>query len=158
MQSLSQLEAVYGKARSQVLRDNMDSQIYYRPTDLATAQYLEKRLGNKSAFAQSTTSHDGKETSEGQTERPIALQTAQEISQMKDHEIIGFHRHLPPFKINRVNWRHQPTLKQRRTIPAPELFVLPTIAEMPMKRIQSQTFRLSDGYIDPDMKPSEGVV
>jgi type IV secretory pathway TraG/TraD family ATPase VirD4 len=34
VQSLSQLEVVYGKARSQVLRDNMESQLYYRPTDL----------------------------------------------------------------------------------------------------------------------------
>ena len=40
VQSLSQLETVYGKARAQVLRDNMESQIYYRPTDLATAKYL----------------------------------------------------------------------------------------------------------------------
>src|SRR6266566_1826050 len=46
IQSLSQLEAVYGKARAQVLKDNMDSQIYYRPTDLATAEYLEERLGD----------------------------------------------------------------------------------------------------------------
>src|SRR5207248_3669708 len=56
VQSLSQLEAVYGKARSQVLRDNMESQIYYRPTDLATAKYLEARLGDASAYAHSTTS------------------------------------------------------------------------------------------------------
>ena len=34
IQSLSQLETVYGKARAQVLRDNMESQIYYRPADL----------------------------------------------------------------------------------------------------------------------------
>ena len=32
VQSLSQLEVVYGKARAQVLRDNMESQLYYRPT------------------------------------------------------------------------------------------------------------------------------
>src|SRR2546421_1765983 len=51
IQSLSQLEAVYGKARAQVLKDNMDSQIYYRPTDLATAEYLEHRLGRKSGYA-----------------------------------------------------------------------------------------------------------
>jgi type IV secretion system protein VirD4 len=34
IQSLSQLEAVYGKTRAQILRDNMDSQLFYRPTDL----------------------------------------------------------------------------------------------------------------------------
>ena len=41
VQSLSQLESVYGKARAQILRDNMDSQLFYRPTDIQTAKYLE---------------------------------------------------------------------------------------------------------------------
>src|SRR5229473_3957149 len=68
IQSLSQLETVYGRARSLVLRDNMESQIYYRPTDLATARYLEERLGTHSAFARSTTSKEGTETSEGLSE------------------------------------------------------------------------------------------
>src|SRR5207245_7083569 len=39
IQSLSQLELVYGRARAQVLRDNMESQLYYRPIDLATSQH-----------------------------------------------------------------------------------------------------------------------
>src|SRR5207245_10942734 len=64
IQSLSQLETVYGKARAQVLRDNMESQIYYRPADQQTAKYLEDRLGTMSAFARSTTSREGEETSE----------------------------------------------------------------------------------------------
>src|SRR5205823_11698471 len=64
IQSLSQLEAVYGKARAQVLRDNMDSQVYYRPTDLATAQYLEHRLGKRSAYARSHTVREGTASSE----------------------------------------------------------------------------------------------
>ncbi|MFL5626423.1 MAG: type IV secretory system conjugative DNA transfer family protein [Ktedonobacteraceae bacterium] len=51
IQSLSQLETVYGKARAQVLRDNMETQLYHRPTDLATAQYLELRCGKQSAYA-----------------------------------------------------------------------------------------------------------
>lgn len=33
VQSLSQLDAVYGKVRAQVLRDNMESQLYYRPSN-----------------------------------------------------------------------------------------------------------------------------
>src|SRR2546426_11590877 len=94
IQSLSQLEAVYGKARAQVLRDNMESQIYYRPTDLATARYLEERLGTYSAYAHSTTAREGAETSEGLSERPIPLLTAQEILQLKDDEDLGFHRRL----------------------------------------------------------------
>ena len=110
VQSLSQLEAVYGKARAQVLRDNMESQLYYRPTDLATACYLEERLGTYSAYAHSTTSREGAETSEGLAERPIPLLTAQDILQLTDTEIIGFHRHLPPFRLTRMDWRNEPRL------------------------------------------------
>jgi type IV secretory pathway TraG/TraD family ATPase VirD4 len=33
VQSLSQLEVVYGKARSQALLDTVETQLYYRPTD-----------------------------------------------------------------------------------------------------------------------------
>ena len=59
VQSLSQLESVYGRARAQVLRDNMDSQLFYRPTDIQTAKYLEERIGNVSAYARSQTLHRG---------------------------------------------------------------------------------------------------
>jgi type IV secretion system protein VirD4 len=147
IQSLSQLETVYGKARSQVLRDNMESQIYYRPTDLATAQYLEKRLGNTSGFAHSTTARDGAETSAGRSERPIPLLTAQEILQLADTQIIGFHRHLPPFHLSRMDWRSQPLLCKRRTIPAPQLPRLPSLADLPIRNTESRTQTI----IDPDM-------
>src|SRR5512147_921893 len=65
VQSLSQLETVYGRARAMVLRENMESQIYYRPADLQTAKYLEDRLGTRSAFARSKTTHGHDTTSEG---------------------------------------------------------------------------------------------
>src|SRR5437764_12836434 len=106
IQSLSQLEVVYGRARAQVLRDNMESQLYYRPVDLTTAQHLEMKLGKQSAYAYSITEREGTEPSEGQTEQAIPLLTAQEIMQLRDEEIICFHRRLLPFKISRMNWRH----------------------------------------------------
>src|SRR6266853_1194370 len=55
VQSLSQLEVVYGKARAQMLQDNMESQLYYRPTDVATARYVEECCGRQSAYAYHTT-------------------------------------------------------------------------------------------------------
>src|SRR5947207_1584846 len=131
VQSLSQLEAVYGKARAQVLKDNMETQLYYRPTDLATAQYLENRLGRQSAYAHSTTEREGTEPSQGLSEQAIALLTAQDIMQLKDEDIICFHRRLPPFKINRMDWRHHPTLSERRNMPSPQLPVLPQIVDLP---------------------------
>jgi type IV secretion system protein VirD4 len=150
IQSLSQLEVVYGKARAQVLRDNMESQVYYRPVDLGTAQHLEMKLGKQSAYAHSTTEREGAEPSQGLSEQAIPLLTAQDIMQLKDEETICFHRRLPPFKISRMDWRHHPTLIQRRNIPAPQLQALPPIADLPTEIVQ--TFRFPYGYIDPDMR------
>ncbi|MFL5625911.1 MAG: type IV secretory system conjugative DNA transfer family protein, partial [Ktedonobacteraceae bacterium] len=148
VQSLSQLETEYGKARAQVLRDNMESQIYYRPTDLATARYLEERLGTYSAYAHSTTARVGAETSEGLSERPLPLLTAQEILQLKDDEVLGFHRRLPPFRIRRIDWRTHALLTKRAGMSAPTLSPLPEVTEIPMQHKQSQVF--PHGYIDPD--------
>src|SRR5437667_7626491 len=125
----------------------MESHLYYRPTDLATAKYLEERLGSKSAYAHSTTSREGAETSEGLSERPIPLLAAQEILQLKDEEIIGFHRNLPPFKMKRIDWRTYPLFKQRRNMPAPQLSPLPDLAEISLRQSQKH---VSDVYIDPD--------
>ena len=151
IQSLEQLRAEYGQARAQVLRDNMESQVYFRPTDLATAAYLEERLGMKSAYAHSSTSHEGEETSAGLSERPIPLLTTQEILQLEDIETLSFHRRLPPMRITRMDWRKHPALIQRRNIPAPQLDTLPQIADIPMGQALTRTFRDTDEYVDPDM-------
>src|SRR6266700_3108253 len=151
VQSLSQLEAVYGRARAQVLKDNMETHLYYPPNDIATAKHIEEWLGQKSAYAHSTTLKDGQEVQEGLAERGVPLLTAQEISQMTDEEIICFHRRLRPFKITRMDWRRHETLKQRRGIPAPELSALPQIADMPMENAQSQSYRFPSGYVDVDL-------
>ena len=115
VQSLSQLETIYGKSRAQTLKDNTDTQLYYPPTDLTTAKHLEDSLGSQSGFAHSTTSKEGSETSEGLAERPIPLLTAQEIKQLNDEEIIGFHRRLPPFQINRLDWRSHTPMQRKRS-------------------------------------------
>jgi type IV secretion system protein VirD4 len=151
IQSLAQLEAVYGKARAQILRDNMDSQIFYRPMDLATAAYLEDRMGSRSAYARSTTEREGAQTSEGHAEKPIPLLTAQHILQLRDHQIIGFHRRLAPVRMNRVDWRCHKTLVQRKNLPAPELPILPKITEI------QATLQSPNGlaqFIDPDAASS----
>jgi type IV secretion system protein VirD4 len=73
VQDLNQLDAVYGRERAHVLRNNMETQLYYRPNDLATAEYLERCLGRKSDYARSETLREGTETSEGRTEQGIPL-------------------------------------------------------------------------------------
>ena len=147
IQSLEQLVAEYGHARAQVLRDNMESQIYYRPSELETAKYLSDRSGRKSAYAHSQTLKEGAETAQGLSEQGIPLLTAQEILQMKDEHIIGFHRRLPPFRMRRVDWRHHPEFIQRRQIPPPTLSALPRLADM---AFTTQQF-FDDSYIDSDI-------
>jgi type IV secretion system protein VirD4 len=110
VQSLAQLHAVYGRARAQVLRDNVESQLYYRPSNQETAEYLERCLGRKSGFASSRTSHEGSSVSEGLSEQSAPLLTAQEIKQLGDEDVIGFHRRLPPFQAKRMDWRRYSVL------------------------------------------------
>jgi type IV secretory pathway TraG/TraD family ATPase VirD4 len=149
IQDLYQLDAVYGKARAHVLRNNMDTQIYYRPTDQDTADYLEHALGRRSDYAHSKTLREGGEASQGLSEQGVPLMTAQEIKQLRDDEIIGFHRRLPAFKAKRMDWRHHPILSQRRRILPPVLTPLPQL-EGSLPTTVWQRAEKASSYIDPD--------
>jgi type IV secretion system protein VirD4 len=150
IQSLSQLDVVYGKERATILRDNMETQLYYRPANQETAEYLERCLGRKSDFAHSQTLRDGEETSEGRMEQGIPLMTSQEIKQLRDEDIIGFHRELPPFQATRMDWRHIPILRERQAMPPPTLSALPELAETLPTLTPHSNGSLS-GFINPDM-------
>jgi type IV secretion system protein VirD4 len=145
VQSLSQLEVVYGKARAQVLRDNMESQLYYRPTDVATADYIERRCGRQSAYAHHATEQQNGSTSEGRSEQAIPLLSAHDFLRYQDHEVIGFHRALPPFKLHRMDWRQHLLLQKRRTVPVPTLPTLAPLADLPALQSIDRT-----AYINPD--------
>jgi hypothetical protein len=67
---------------------------------------------------------------------------------MKDTQIIGFHRHYPPFRAKRMDWRRFPTLTQRQNIPAPKLSALPALEMQPTTIWQRK--REAPGYVDPD--------
>lgn len=145
VQSLSQLEVVYGKARAQVLRDNMESQLYYRPAELATARYVEERVGRRSAYAHQTTERQDGPSSESHAEQAIPLLSAYDFLRYRDHEIICFHRALPPFKLERLDWRKHPILQKRRSVPAPEVPALAALANLPMQQSAARTHYVSPG-------------
>jgi len=145
VQSLSQLEVVYGHARAQVLKDNMESQLYYRPTDVATARHIEERCGRQSAYAHQTTAQHGGHSSEGRSEQAIPLLSAYDFQRYRDHEVIGFHRALPPFKLERMDWRHYPLLQQRQAMPPPPLPSLAPLADLPARPVRSRPY-----YVSPD--------
>ncbi len=155
IQSLSQLEAVYGRARANILRDNMETQIYYRPSNQETAEYLERCLGKKSDYAKSQTTREGTETSQGRSEQGIPLMSAWEIKQLKDEDIIGFHRLLPPFKAKRMDWRQDELLTKRQRLPAPKLSPLPQLEDRSQKLVWTREKRLVDKYINGYINPDE---
>jgi type IV secretion system protein VirD4 len=150
VQSLSQLNVVYGTHRATILRDNMETRLFYRPNDQETAEYLERCLGRKSDFAHSQTIRQGEQTSEGRMEQGISLLTAQEIKQMQDEDIIGFHRQLPPFLATRMDWRRFPILRERQALPPPELFPLPELTET-VPVVTPQSNGQVSGFINPDL-------
>ena len=147
VQSLSQLETVYGRSRATTLRDNMESQIYYRPSNHETAEYLERCLGRTSEYAHSQTERDGTTISKGLSEQGVALLTSREISQMGDTDVIGFHRNLPPMRLTRMDWRDLPELAQRHNMPPPALAELPPLTDLELRDTDPLT---SAGIIDPD--------
>jgi type IV secretory pathway TraG/TraD family ATPase VirD4 len=151
VQSLSQLDAVYGRVRASVLRDNMETQIYYRPSNHETASYLERALGRRSEYAHSETQREGTALTQGLSEQAVPLLTAQDIKQMRDEDTIGFHRRLPPFKATRMDWRCFPVLRQRQHIPPPALYDLP-----PLQTDSLKQDRLRTSYINPDSIGEDG--
>src|SRR5919202_1190290 len=120
VQSLSQLEGVYGRAGALALREALESHVFYRPSDLATAQFLEDRLGQVSAYAHSVSrGQDGGRSSEGRSERPVPLMVAQEVLQLPAEEVLVFHRDRPPARARRADWRSVPALVTRCGLLAP---------------------------------------
>ena len=83
-QSPSQMEDLYGRFGADILRNNMESQIFYRPASLETADYLEGGLGEKTEWAYSQTEYHGTNASTGMSEKKVSLMTAQAIRQLGD--------------------------------------------------------------------------
>jgi type IV secretory pathway TraG/TraD family ATPase VirD4 len=150
IQSLSQLSAVYGHDRAKILLGNMDTTLFYRPNDLDTAKYLEERLGSESAYAHSQTLHSGEETSEGRSERPRPLLSTQEITQLKDTDVLVWHRDYKPMKLKRMDWRAFTLLRERRNISPPALQPLPPITDIKLAKPQILS---SDTYPNEDDDP-----
>ena len=132
-QSRAQPAAIYGEGRANILWDNMDSFIYYRPPtgNKETAAYIEELLGEISRFAHSETAHHSRETAEGKSEKGVPLLSAWDIRRMRDEDILIFHREIPPFRAERMDWRDFPSLVARTKQSPPELHDLPAIPDIP---------------------------
>jgi type IV secretion system protein VirD4 len=146
IQSIKQLDAIYGPANSEVLLDNMDTQLFYRQRR-ATAKYLEGELGRKSEYSHSESRREGGHETQGMSEQGVALMTANEIKQMDDPDILVFHHNLPPFRARRMNWMEHPILREREAMKPPTLSPLPPLTPIALRRVQNPP---TDDLMNPD--------
>ena len=132
VQSLSQLDGVYGRAGALALREALESHVFYRPSDLATAEFLEQRLGEVSGYAHSVTvGQDGGRSSQGRSERPVPLLTAQDVLQLPAEHVVIFHRDRPPARAERADWRSVGGLRARVGLVVPAVPNLPAAPGLP---------------------------
>jgi type IV secretion system protein VirD4 len=150
IQALPQLTSLYGKYKADTIQNNCDSKIFYRQASLETAEYVERSLGRRSGYAHSQTLREGEETSESLGEQAVPLMTAQDINQLNHDEIIGWHSNRKPFRARRMDWRAFPILKQRRSIPPPQLSALPQLEESLAPSLWRRGERWPHSPIDPD--------
>jgi type IV secretion system protein VirD4 len=147
IQSIKQLDAIYGQANAETLLDNMDTQIFYRQRR-ATAKYLEIELGRKSEYSHSRSQREGGHETQGMSEQGVPLMTANEIKQMEDDDIIVFHHNLPPFRARRMNWLEHPILRDRQAMRPPALSPLPQLTPIALRSLHTPTD--DDELLNPD--------
>jgi type IV secretion system protein VirD4 len=149
VQSLSQLEGVYGKSGASTIRDNCHTQIFYGPQDLDTAKYISEALG-KYSYLDWTVSRtesfeiDSISQSEGQSVKfnHRELLTPDELLRMNPEYTITFTRSKPPIVGRRLEpWR----LPQGYTaVPAPELKELPKVGVFELPQVKREYKELPD--------------
>jgi type IV secretion system protein VirD4 len=147
IQSIKQLD-IYGEANAETLLDNMDTQIFYRQKG-ATARYLEREVGYRSAYSHSTNSREGGYETQGTSEQRVPLWTANQFKQMRDEDIIVFHHNLPPFLARRMNWLEQQVLRDRQALIPPVLSSLPPLTPVEL-RFSSTPSVVEDGLLNPE--------
>ena len=125
---------IYGQANAETLLDNMDTQIFYRQKG-ATARYLEREVGYRSAYSRSTSSREGGYETQGMAEQRVPLWTANQFKQMRDEDIIVFHHNLPPFLARRMSWLEHHILKQRQAKQPPTLSPLPSLTPITLRSL-----------------------
>jgi type IV secretion system protein VirD4 len=146
IQSIRQLDGIYGPANAEVLLDNMDTQIFYRQKK-ATAEYLAQELGRKSEYSHSENIREGGNATHGLSEQAVPLMSANQFKQMDDWEILVSHHNLPWFRARRMNWLEHPILRQRQAMQPPILAPLPPLTSLELRSLPTTP---TMAFVDPD--------
>jgi type IV secretory pathway TraG/TraD family ATPase VirD4 len=151
IQSPVQLEAAYGAYNARIIRGNMASKIFYRPADYEEALELQKWFGEKSGFAHSTSTHGENNTSEGLSEREVAVMTAQEIMLLDNRDIVGFRSGFRWFRARRMEWWRFPLLAKRNAITPPPLPLLPPLTPPVAQKAEYTTQAAISWRLEPEL-------
>ena len=159
-QSDSQLYAALGQYDAEVLKEQFDHIVKYRPAPAAnrTARNYEESLGYTSGFAHSKTDYDHG-TSQGENEQRIPLMPAGETKLLKPRRVIVQIDGERSTIAGRLDWRDFPELKQRAKIPPPDVSVLPAfVAKLPER---AESNHRKSWQLDPKLlrwsRPPNGV-
>jgi type IV secretory pathway TraG/TraD family ATPase VirD4 len=127
-QSDSQLFAAYGQYNAEVLLEQFDHIIRYRPAPAAnrTAHNYEESLGYTSGFAHSKTDHEHG-TSQGENEQKIPLLPAHETKLLKPRQVVVQFDGERSTIAQRLDWREIPELARRAYMKPPNIPVLPAL-------------------------------
>jgi type IV secretory pathway TraG/TraD family ATPase VirD4 len=131
VQDHNQLEHAYGHANALTVINNMDTQIFFRQNGIATAEYVQKRVGYNSEYAHSETTNEHKSGAESQSEQAVPLLPLDEITQLPDGEAIILHRNFKPIKAARMDFLRFPRLIALTEKTAPDLPAIPAPPPIP---------------------------
>ncbi len=112
IQSLAQLDSVYGKEDARTMITNHALQIIYTPRIQSDANEYSEMLGYRSAIKESQTR--ARDSSSNQSEEKRALMLPQELKAMSpDDEVIVYESIKSPVMANKIKYYSDPLFKQR---------------------------------------------
>ena len=112
-------------------RDSADAHVYYRQRDVETAEALSRRTGpmlvqdRHNRHSQGTGATATANWSEGYAEREQPLLLPHEVLQLDAEHVVAFAGGTPPARLERIDWRNDPQLRELVSQPAPAVPVIP---------------------------------
>ena len=116
IQSVAQLDAVYGKELARTLITNHAAQVIFAPREQQDAKDYSEMLGDRSVTKR--TRNRGKDSTTSESEERRALMLPQELKAMgPDHAIVLIEGSASPLKLRKLRYYADPEFK-RRLLPA----------------------------------------